>query len=148
MLYFFDSSALVKRYHAETGSPAIDEIFTAPVEKTLTLSSLSLCEVVSAFNRAGNRGEISNAEIVIAMTRFYSDILNRTLSIVDITRAHIVRASELILQHNLRPHDAVILSCAMDMQQFNPVFVASDGKLFAAARERHFRVMNPEDPSR
>ena len=63
MRYFFDSSALVKLYHREIGSAAIEEIFHGEIPTFITISSLSIAEVASALNRIKNRGEMSRTQM-------------------------------------------------------------------------------------
>ena len=46
--YFFDSSALVKLYHAETGTPIIDQIVNTP-DSQIRISGLTPAELASAF---------------------------------------------------------------------------------------------------
>lgn len=48
--YFLDTSALVKRYHSEKGTDRIDKIFSQD-DRAIVISSISLTEMVSAFNR-------------------------------------------------------------------------------------------------
>ena len=52
--YFLDSSALVKHYHQESGSPAVEGLFNQPGDK-LFVSGLALVEVHSAFAQACSR---------------------------------------------------------------------------------------------
>lgn len=145
MLYFFDSSALAKRYLRETGSDKVNEVFASLAGNTVVVSSLSFSEIVSALNRGRNRGEITQTDVFVACAQLYADYYEKRIVLIDIHWDHIARANDIILQHNLRSHDAIILSCALDVQPFNPFFVVSDRRLLAAARERHFQVVNPED---
>jgi predicted nucleic acid-binding protein len=46
--YFFDSRALVKLYHPEAGTPAVDQIFNA-TENLVRVSRLTVAELISAF---------------------------------------------------------------------------------------------------
>lgn len=147
MLYFLDSSALAKRYLRETGSENINEIFFPHAGSTIIASSLSFSEIVSALNRGRNRGDITHTDVFVACAQLYADYFEKRIFLIDIRWEHIARANELILQHNLRSHDAIILSCALGVQAFNPIFVVSDRRLLVAAQERHFQVMNPENPS-
>jgi len=47
-VYFFDTSALVKLYHAETGTPVVDQIASAAGTRIL-ISRLTVAEMTSAF---------------------------------------------------------------------------------------------------
>ena len=48
--YFLDSSALVKRYHRESGSPDVDQLLAAP-DNQIIISRLALVELHSSFAR-------------------------------------------------------------------------------------------------
>ena len=59
--YFFDTSALVKHYHAEAGTVAVDRIIGgAGVE--LLIARLTLVETISAFAIKVRTGEFDAAE--------------------------------------------------------------------------------------
>ena len=57
-VFFFDTSALVKRYYREKGTDAVDRIIKTD-QNRVAISSLSIIETVSAFRRKHNRGELS-----------------------------------------------------------------------------------------
>ena len=56
--YFFDTSALVKRYHQEIGSEQVNAIFDDQ-DNILIISELALVELASALRRKQNQGEIT-----------------------------------------------------------------------------------------
>ena len=62
--YFVDTSALVKRYHLETGSSKVAMIFTSP-ESMRFISRLGLVEATSAF-------AVKVREGLIQTTDFYA----------------------------------------------------------------------------
>ena len=49
-VYFFDTSALVKRYHIEAGSEKVNELFDNP-EGIFVITSIAVTEFVSALAR-------------------------------------------------------------------------------------------------
>lgn len=56
--YFFDTSALVKRYHDEVGTEEVDALIDDP-ENDIVVSSLLIIESLSAFRRKYNRDELT-----------------------------------------------------------------------------------------
>jgi hypothetical protein len=56
VLYFFDTSALVKRYHAEAGTPTVLDCFRDP-HHLLLICNLSIAELIAALQRLFRRGE-------------------------------------------------------------------------------------------
>ena len=56
-IYFFDTSALFKRYHREPGTEAVDAAFAVPAVRIA--SDLALIELASAFARRVRMQEIT-----------------------------------------------------------------------------------------
>ena len=59
--YFLDTSALVKRYHGEAGTDAIDRIFAQSLAE-LVISRLALVEVTSALAFKVRTGELQSTD--------------------------------------------------------------------------------------
>lgn len=59
-VYFFDTSALVKRYHREKGTDVVDAAFDRA--DTRWISDLSVIEAYSAFARKVRTGEITEED--------------------------------------------------------------------------------------
>ncbi|MBI5571108.1 MAG: type II toxin-antitoxin system VapC family toxin [Desulfomonile tiedjei] len=74
--YFFDTSALFKRYQRERGSDVIDRIFALPDVKLIVLN-VTITEVLSNFFRLRNIGEISNEELETLIAVFSGEISSR-----------------------------------------------------------------------
>lgn len=147
MLYFLDTSVLLKRYHLEEGSKIVIDLFEDE-ENTLVICSLSLAETISALNKRRNRKDISNEDFNTARFKFFLDHSMGRLGIIDIHRSHIIQASELLLHHNLSANDALILTCALTIQPESPIFVCSDVRsgLLRAAEDCHLSTLNPLSP--
>ncbi|SIR91283.1 PIN domain-containing protein [Haladaptatus litoreus] len=67
--YFFDTSALVKRYYDEPGTDVVDAIIE-PAENDVLITSLAVIETVSAFRRKQNRDSISRDEVDSLLAAF------------------------------------------------------------------------------
>lgn len=144
MLYFFDTSALVKRYHLEIGSPTVIQLFEAQENKIL-IASLSLAEFVSALNRIKNRGHITEADLRATLEKFATDISLGRIGVIDIKNTHITDSYEYIIKHNLSAADAIILTAALELREFEPIFVCADIRsgLLSAAISCHLSTLNP-----
>ncbi len=59
--YFFDTSARVKHYHTELGSPKVDLILGESASEYF-IARLTLAEVTSAFAKKARTGEIPDAD--------------------------------------------------------------------------------------
>ena len=142
--FLFDTSALVKRYHAEVGSDKVDEIFDDP-DNILIISELALVEVTSALQRKLNRGEITASAMENALAQFARDVLSE-LIVAELTSELVRRARRLVSEYDLRTLDALQLASALEFQVLRPTFVCADVNLCDAAQAAGMTVLNPENP--
>jgi predicted nucleic acid-binding protein len=147
--YYFDTSALAKRYVVEVGSPWVQGICAQQSGQTIYTSVLTQPEIVSALQRRVREGifEAHQAQhlaqqVVAHMTQSYA--------LAAITPPVVTQACVLLQRHPLRAYDALHLACALavrealEQQQLSvPVFVAADDTLLAAAAAEGFPVDNP-----
>jgi uncharacterized protein len=139
--YFFDTSALVKRYHVEEGSEKVDEIFNDP-EGIFAIASITIAEFTSVFARKLNEGIISEDDLRICLSEFSKDMIS-SFGIVDLGRNHINKSIPLILKYNLRTLDNLQLATFLDLSHLNPIMVASDEALLNATLKEGFQTIRP-----
>lgn len=140
--YFIDTSALVKRYHQEKGTEKIDEIFESK-EKIIFISNLAVSEFTSAINRKKFEGEITESDLNLVLSRFFTDVME-ILTIVGVTDSHVISSSDLILEYNLKALDSLQLATAVRLKELDAIFISADEKLCEAARKEGLNVVNPE----
>src|SRR5688500_9291144 len=113
MILYLDSSAIVKQYVLEFGSP---EIQSAAEESDVTGTAVVSCtEVIAALAKAIRAGTLSVQDATIAVRDF-----NRTwpdLVRTRITERLVKHAATLAWTHGLRGYDAVHLASAAAWQQ-------------------------------
>jgi len=148
---FLDTSALVKRYHAEAGSAEVDRLWNDP-ETSLFVSRLSAPEIVSAFAGKVRTGEISAADFDLSTRRFAADARKKSFTTIRLLARHFKEAERQIRQHGLtmrlRTLDALQLAVALDLQARGIVtdFVCSDHSLLSVASAEGLSVIDPEKP--
>jgi len=142
LFYFFDTSALVKRYHRESGSDRINAIFDDQ-DNVLIISELAIVEMASALQRKRNRGEITLHAMNGAMAQFDNAVLN-DLIVLGFRSGFIQQARDLVRQRSLRTLDALQLTAALEFSALAPVFVCADEGLCRAASNVGLVVLNPE----
>ena len=140
--YFFDTSALVKRYHVEPGADRVNAIFGDP-DNVLIISELALVEMASALQRKRNRGEITPQAMNEALAQFAHTVLN-DLIVAGFRSGFIQQARDLVLQHGLRTLDALQLTSALEFRALPVVFVCADDGLRQAASQEGLAVLDPE----
>jgi predicted nucleic acid-binding protein len=74
-IYYFDSSALVKRYHSEKGTETVDKIIEE-LEKgdESVISYFTILEIVSALRRKLKSKEITKKIFDMAIATFLSEV--------------------------------------------------------------------------
>ncbi|MDZ7292520.1 MAG: type II toxin-antitoxin system VapC family toxin [candidate division KSB1 bacterium] len=151
LFFYFDASALAKRYVKEKGSEIISRIFSAVEVMRMHALMIGLAVVVSIFVRKKNGGIISPALFRSSLALFRQEILeNLHFKKFDVESILISRAIPLIEKHSINATDAVVLRSALDIKEFESergnelVLVTSDMRLETAAKAEGLRIINPE----
>lgn len=150
--FYFDASALVKRYTREAGSDTINFLFANVPLTRMQCLILGAMEVFWICVRKGNDGRITKSEFVRAVTHLKSEVINRhsefkTISVPDTL---VLNSMSLIESHSLNSVDAIVLRSALDIATElrntgnRLVLVASDQRLLRAAQTEGMLVFNPE----
>jgi predicted nucleic acid-binding protein len=113
--YFFDTSALVKRYATETGTPWVTVLLDPLQHNRIFIARIAGAEVISAITRKKRGLKISVADAASAITLFRQDFANR-FRVVEVTPALVDSAMTLGERHALRGYDAVQLAAALHTQ--------------------------------
>ena len=139
--YFLDTSALVKRYHPETGTTYLDAVF-AEADATFIIASIAIAELTSALARKREGRELSEEGLRRTLSKLSEDLITE-FWILDLERHHIYQAQDLILRHGLRTLDSLQLSLLLVTKALSPTFLCSDQRLLAAAKVEGFSVEDP-----
>lgn len=148
--YYFDSSALVKRYVAEVGTAWVTSILDPAVGNLLQVARLTGVELVSAIARRARSGSLSATHATAALTRFRADFKTR-FQVVAITAPLVKEAMRLAEFHFLRGYDAVQLAAAVQVHRRcltlgqTLTLVSADADLNAAASAEGLLVEDPNN---
>lgn len=147
--YFLDTSAAVKYYHVETGTPGVEAIFAEP-GRNIRISSLGFLEIQSAFAMKVRTGALDRKAAGMQRSRFLLDIAAGDIEVYSVTDQHYAAAERLIgrhsFHHRLRTLDALQLAVALDLseQELMTAFVLADRSLGEVASLEGLSVINPE----
>ncbi len=150
-VYYFDSSALVKRYTQEVGSPWVIRLTDAQVGNEVFTALITGVEIVAAIARRARMRLISLPDAT-ATTGIFKSHFKTQYQLVLTTAAIVEQAMDLAEQHGLRGYDAVQLASALavqtelttsDVGQW--VCVSADANLNQAAQAEGLAVENPND---
>lgn len=149
MMYFLDTSALLKRYVEEIGSDYIRQLLTR-TDLSFHQSFLTPLEMTSALYRRHRSGQLSNPELVQILNAYTAHTQDRYGTVLHST--HLMNlAASLIARHPLRTLDAIQLAAALTLRSTLPLdasiltFVSADDRLIAIARLENFPTDNPND---
>jgi len=153
--FYFDASALVKRYTQEIGSDRINFLFiNVPLNRLMCLI-LGVVELFWICVRKKNDDRITNQIFIQASVNLNSEILdhNSDFKTIPVPDSLILNSVSLIETHSLNSVDALVLQSALDINTElhkigeRLVLVASDRRLLRAADAEGLLVFNPETDS-
>ena len=150
--YFLDTSALIKRYHPEVGTPVPDRLF-AEDDASIIISRLGLVEIVSAFAVKVRSGTIDVAMFEQYRRQVFRDVRNRTILVSRMLIRHFQLADALLCRHaaihRLRTLGALQLAMAIELQSggMPTTFVCADDAVCPLAKSEGLAVLNSADPS-
>lgn len=147
--YYFDTSALVKRYIAEAGSTWVRQASDPVSRNVLYTSRLTGLELTAAVVRRARGAHVPAADLQSTLVSFRRD-WQAEYRLVEITEPLIDHAVTLAEQHGLRGYDAMHLAAALAVNtvlttQGQPAltFVSADAEQHAAAAAAGFAVIDP-----
>ena len=149
--YLFDSSALGKHYHAETGTAFVEALLQAPGARHF-ISRLTVVEMHSVFAGKVRTGVIAAADFQLLRGQLQNDIGRRLVWVLRMTDTHYQDAEGLLrrygLKRQLRTLDALQLAVALDLRSRGMCdhFVCADQRLGEVAQQEGLSLLNPEHP--
>lgn len=147
--YFLDSSALVKRYVLESGTPWIRNLCDPAARHTLYIARITGAEVIAALSRRIRMRSLTLSAAQSAITEFRTNFANGYI-ILEMTPTLIASAMDLAQEKGLRGYDAVQLAAALDVHterngyRLPPLtLVSADNDLNQAAISEGLMIENP-----
>ncbi len=138
---YFDTSALVKQYRVEAGSPYVNALM-ADAANIIYISDLAVVELTSALTQYKRMGQIDVGAIQRALTQFKLDAAQRYV-LIHFPLNWIKQACHQIEHYDLRALDAIHLAVALSLNLPSLTVVCADEKLLNAAAKAGLSVLNP-----
>ena len=131
MIYFLDTSVLVKRYLTEPGSAEVRSLFRR--RRPIAVARIASAELAAAVARQHREGAVSETTRDAILARLNRDFAQMT--VVEVRAAMLSRVPALVVRWPLRGYDAVQLAAALTLQAsgVSTTFWSSDANLVAAA---------------
>lgn len=144
-MIYIDSSALIKKYVVEKGTPEVRRFFSGG--EVLWTSKMSHAEVWSAFARRRRARHLTAAQYGLIAKSFERGW--RSFAVVELSDDVMGMIRKLVEQHPLKAFDAIQLASVIWAKRNlgEPVvFVGADAPLLKAAEGAALTVVNPEQP--
>lgn len=149
--YYFDASALSKRYVRETGTEWVRGLTDLATDNTLLTPRITMVEVYSALARRKREGSVPAVACNTAAQAFTAHSAAE-YDFVELAMEVVTGARDLLEQYPLRAYDAVQLASALLVNQalqaarLPPlVFLSADDRLNEVASAEGLAVDNPND---
>jgi hypothetical protein len=150
---FWDTSALVKHYHPELGTPKVDNLLQRSDSHHL-ISRLAVTETFSVFAGKVRAGLITSLEFNQLCRRFLADTRRKFFSVARLLVAHHKEAERILRLYGPQPGqairtlDSIQLAVALDLRHRGVIdtVVSADARLIVVAQAEGFTVINPEQP--
>jgi len=147
--FYFDTSALGKRYVNETGSAWVHALMTARSGHAVLTARITMVEMYSALARRKREGSVPADACVIAERAFTTHSATE-YQFIELDLRIILRARDLLDRFPLRAYDSVQLASALAANQalverkLPPlVFVSADDRLLTVAAAEGLVTDNP-----
>jgi predicted nucleic acid-binding protein len=143
--YSFDSSALVKRYVNEVGTPWVRGLTHRNAGHQIFLARITAVEVTAAVARRRRGGSLAHPQAASILSRFRQHLAGR-YTILELTPGLLADAMKLANTHELRAYDAVQLAAAIALNRLGQggiVLVSADRELNHAATTEGLTVEDP-----
>lgn len=139
--YYFDSSALVKRYIKESGSDRVEAIFHKQAQ--CFTAGLTYCELYACFGRLLRMDVLTKKQLTGLSQAFEADW--KQMTVVELTGELRERVPKVVAAAALKGGDVVQLCAALIAAEMREglVFVVADLPLLNAARRQGLTVLNP-----
>ena len=142
-MIYLDTSALVKRFVDEVGSPLV---FTLIGERgPVATSKVAYAELFAALARRKREGHLSQRQYAVACGQFETEW--RAYLRVDVTDEVLVRARDLTRKHPLRGFDAIHVASALELKMAlseEVTFSGADQRQLDAAAAEGLAIVHVE----
>ena len=149
--FYWDASALAKRYAPEIGTPLVNHLFTYVTPDRMLCLIVGVSEVISIFVRKKNARLITPEAFSQALVDFRTEVIEvDAFKLMSIEDTLVFASHPLIEKQALNATDALILRSALDVTILSRsagndiVLVTSDRRLLRAAQAEGLQIFNPE----
>lgn len=142
--YFFDTTALAKRYCLELGTHRVNEILQEK-RNQIILAECTVTELFSTLNKKVRKNDLTRDDYYTVVYKFESELDQGLFKIINMSGLIIRNSKLLLLQHSyLRFSTALQISYAIEIFSLKPTVVSSDLHFLDICKLTGFKILNPE----
>ncbi|MEE8240503.1 MAG: type II toxin-antitoxin system VapC family toxin [Nitrospirales bacterium] len=143
--YYFDSTALVKRYNPERGTRAVNALLSKR-GKTAIIATTTLAEFYAVLASQARQGELTRDDWYSVIYKFEAESDRGLFQYISPTNRTFLSTKELMLDYpSLGSTQVVHLALALELRPLRLSMVSSDKVLLEACRPLGIKPINPED---
>ncbi len=143
--YYFDSTALVKRYSRERGSRVVNTLMTKR-EKTIIIGGPTITEFYAVFALKAREGQLTRDDWYSVLFKFEAEALRGVYRFAIPTSETFTETRQLLLDHpHLRAPQAVHLMLAHEFRSLRLSVVSTDRQILDMCKPLGMNPINPED---
>jgi hypothetical protein len=143
--YYFDSTALVKRYSMERGTRVVNKLMVKR-GKVAILPTWTVTDFYATLSNRAQQGEITRDDCYSVLYKFELESKAGLFEFIAPTMGTYLATKELVLEYPfLRATQVMHLALALELKPLRLTVVSSDTQLLAAAKTAGLHIINPED---
>jgi predicted nucleic acid-binding protein len=143
--YYFDSTALVKRYSMERGTRIISRLMVKR-GKVAILPTWSVTDFYTAFSNRAHHGDITRDDCYSVIHKFEKESQEGLYQFIAPTMQTYLSTKELSLEYPaLRTPQVLHLALALELKPLRLTVVSADTQLLTACHSAGLHIINPEE---
>ena len=143
--YYFDSTALVKRYSMERGTRIVNKLMVKR-GKIAILPTWTVTEFYSAFSNRAQQGELTRDDSYSVIHKFELESAQGLFQFITPTMQTYLSTKELVMEYPaLRAIQVMHLALALELKPLRLTVVSADVPLLAACKTAGLHINNPEE---
>jgi predicted nucleic acid-binding protein len=143
--YYFDSTALVKRYSMERGTRIVNKLMVKR-GKVAIVPTWTVTEFYSSFSNRAQQGEITRDDCYSVIHKFEMESGQGLFQFIAPTMQTYLQTKELVMEYPfLRAQQVMHLALALELKPLRLTMVSADMQLLAASKTAGLHIINPEE---
>jgi predicted nucleic acid-binding protein len=143
--YYFDSTALVKRYSMERGTRIIGRLMVKR-GKVAILPTWSVTDFYTVLANRAHQGEITRDDCYSVIHKFEKESQDGLYKFIAPTMQTYLSTKELALEYpSLRTSQILHLALALELKPLRLTVVSADTQLLTTCRSAGLHIINPEE---